>query len=65
MLGFDKQYPARIPKDKFREKSAIKHSIEKGTLLNFVNLSTIFCLRLLLFIKSFFVIVLIIFSRFS
>ena len=26
------------------KKSAVKHSIEKPMLLNFVNLSTIFCL---------------------
>ena len=27
------------------EKSAVKHSIEKHILLNFVNLSTFFCAR--------------------
>ena len=31
---------------KNRQKSTMKHSIEKPILLNFVNLSTIFCPRL-------------------
>ena len=50
-LGFDSQYPADHPKDKFYylkicKKSALKYSIEKHVLFNFVNLSTIFCPRL-------------------
>ena len=47
MLGFDGEYPAVHPKTKFwlfsiknRTKKAVKHSIEKVILLNFVNLST-------------------------
>ena len=54
MLGFDGEYPAVQPKAKFWhflvkncKKSAVKHSIEKPILLNFVNLSPTFCPRLL------------------
>ena len=54
MLGFDGEYPAALPKAKFwhfwvknRKISAVKHSIEKPTFLNFVNLSPTFCPRLL------------------
>ena len=53
MLGFDGEYPAVQPKAKFcrffgknGEKSAVKHSIEKPILLNFVNLSATFSSRL-------------------
>ena len=53
MLGFDSDYPAFHPKAEFWrfllkncKKSAVKHSIEKSILLNFVNLSPTFCLRL-------------------
>ena len=53
MLGFDGEYPAGHPKAKFWhflvnscKKSAVKHTIEKPILLNYVNLSTIFCPRL-------------------
>ena len=53
MLGFDGEYPAGGPKAKFWGSSvkkckelAVKHSIEKPDLLNFVNLSTTFCPRL-------------------
>ena len=53
MLGFDGEYPAVQPKAKFSrllikhgKKSAVKHSIEKPILLNFVNLSATFCPRL-------------------
>ena len=53
MLGFDGKYPAVQPKAKFwrflvkyRKKSAVKNSIEKPILLNFVNLSPTFCPRL-------------------
>ena len=53
MLGFDGDYPAVHPNAKFLgfsakncEKSAIKRSIEKPILLNFVNLSPTFCPRL-------------------
>ena len=47
MLGFDGEYPAVYPKAKFslslvksRKKSAVKQSIEKPILFNFVNLPT-------------------------
>ena len=53
MLGFDDEYPDHHPNDKFftfmlknREKSAVKYSIEKHILRNFVNLSAIFSPRL-------------------
>ena len=53
MLGFDGEYPAVHPKARFwrflvknYKKSAVKHSIEKPILLNFVNLSPTFCPRL-------------------
>ena len=53
MLGFDGEYPAVHPKAKFWrfsvkncKKSAVKHSIEKPILFNFVNLSPTFCPRL-------------------
>ena len=53
MLGFDGEYPAVQPKTRFwrvlvkmRKKSAVKHSIEKPNLLNFVNMSPTFCPRL-------------------
>ena len=54
MLGFDGDYPAVQSKAKFfwrflvknHKKSVVKHSIEKSILLNFVNLSPTFCLRL-------------------
>ena len=53
MLGFDGEYPDFQEKTKFWrflvkicEKSAVKHSIEKPILLNFVNFSLIFCRRL-------------------
>ena len=49
MLGFEDEYPAGYPNANFlrfsvknRIKSAVKHSIEKPILLNFVNLSTTF-----------------------
>ena len=44
LLGFYSEYPAVLTKDK--EKAAVKHSIEKTFLLNFVNLFTIFWPRL-------------------
>ena len=47
MIGFDGEYPTIHPKTKFWrflvkncKKSAVKHSIEKHILLNFVNLSS-------------------------
>ena len=53
MLGFDGAYQAVQPRAKFWhflvkncKKSAVKHSIEKPILLNFVNLSPTFCPRL-------------------
>ena len=53
MYGFNGEYPAVHPKIKFLcfllkhcKKSAVKHSIEKPNLLNFVNLSPAFCPRL-------------------
>ena len=53
MLGFDGKYPAVHPKAKIWRilvknctKSAATHSIEKPVLVNFVNLSPIFCPRL-------------------
>ena len=53
MLGFDGEYPAIHPKAKFwhfsgksRAKSAVKQSIEKPILLNFVDLYAIFCTRM-------------------
>ena len=53
MLGFDGEYPAIHPKAKFwhflvksRAKSAVKQSIEKSILLNFVNLYATFCPRM-------------------
>ena len=53
MLGFNGEYPAAYPKAKFRrlwvkslKKSAVKQSIEKPILLNFVNLSPSLCPRL-------------------
>ena len=53
MLGFDGKYPAVQPEAKFWrflvknwKKSAVKHSIEKPSLLNFVSLSPTFCPRL-------------------
>ena len=53
MLVFDGKYLAGYPNSKFwrfsgknRKISAVKHSIEKPVLLNFVNLSTTFCPRL-------------------
>ena len=49
MFGFNSEYPAVHPKVKFWgfllkkcKKSAVKHSIEKPTLLNFVNFSLTF-----------------------
>ena len=54
MLGYDGEYPAVHPIAKFWrfsvkncKKSAVKHSIEKPILFNFVNLSPTFCPRLL------------------
>ena len=53
MFGFNGEYPAVHPKVKFWrfllkncKKSAVKHSIEKSILLNFVNFSPTFCPRL-------------------
>ena len=53
MLGFDGDYSAAHPKAKCWwflvkncKKSAVKHSIEKPSLLNFKNLSPILCARL-------------------
>ena len=53
MLGFDGEYTAVPPKAKFgrflvknRKKSAVKHSIQKPILLNFLNLSRTFCPKL-------------------
>ena len=51
MLRFDDEYPDdRTQKTNFlhlnHENSAKKHSIEKHILLNFLNLSTMFCPRL-------------------
>ena len=53
MLGFDGEYPAVHPKAKFWSfllknctKLAVKHSIEKPILFNFVNLPPSFCPRL-------------------
>ena len=46
MLEFDGEYPAVHPKAKFLKKSAVKHSMEKPILLNFVNLSPNLCPRL-------------------
>ena len=53
MLGLDSDYSAGQPQvkvwrfsEKNRKKSAVKHSIEKAILLNFVNMSTSFCPRL-------------------
>ena len=53
MLGFDGDYPAAHLKAKFwhfsvksLKKLAVKQSIEKPILLNFVNLSPTFCPRL-------------------
>ena len=49
-LGFDGEYPDKRQISIFIqencEKSAVRHSIEKPILLNFVNLSTIPCPRL-------------------
>ena len=52
MLGFDGEYQSVHPKAKFWrflvkncKKSAVKHSIEKPILLDFVNLSPTFCPR--------------------
>ena len=47
-LGFDGKYPAKFSRFpvKNRKKLAVKHSIEKPFLLNFVNLSPTFCPRL-------------------
>ena len=57
MLGFDGEYPAVHPKAKCwrflvknSKKSAVKHSIEKPVLLNFMNLPPTFCPRLLILI---------------
>ena len=53
MLGFDGEYPAAPQKAKFGwflvkncKKSAVKHSIEKPSFLNFENLSLTLCPRL-------------------
>ena len=54
MRGFDGEYAAFEPKAKFwrffvkngKKKSAVKRSIEKPILLNFVNLSATFFPRL-------------------
>ena len=53
MLGFDGEYPAVHSRAKFWrflvkncKKSAVKHSVEKPILLNFVNVSPTFCPRL-------------------
>ena len=53
MLGFHGEYSAVHPKVKFRrflvknwKQSAVKYSIRKPILLNFVNLSPTFCPRL-------------------
>ena len=45
MLGFDGEYLAGHPKFSLKtpKKSAVKHSIQKLILLNFVNLFTTFC----------------------
>ena len=49
-LVFDGEYPDKRQISIFVqencEKSALRHSIEKPILLNFVNLSTILCPRL-------------------
>ena len=57
--GFDGEYPAVNPKAKFWrflvkncKKSAVKHSVEKPILLNFVNLSSTFCPRLYIWFSS-------------
>ena len=54
MLKFDEEHSAGHEKAKFlhfsvnnRKISAVKHFTEKPILLNFVNLSTTFCPRLL------------------
>ena len=53
IFGFGGEYPAIHLKTSFwrslvkhRQKSAVKHSIEKPILLKFVNLSPTFCPRL-------------------
>ena len=51
MLEFDGEFTADHPKLlaymlENHEKSAVKYSIEKHALLNFVNLSAMFCTRL-------------------
>ena len=51
MLEFDGEYLAGHPEGltfalEILEKSAVKHSIRKPNLLNFVNFYTIFCARL-------------------
>ena len=53
VLGSDGEYPAVHQRAKFWrflvktcKKSAVKHSIEKPILLNFVNLSPTICPRL-------------------
>ena len=50
ILGIDGEYPTVQPKSKFGrfvvkncKKSAVKHSIERPILLNFVSLSPTFC----------------------
>ena len=48
MLGADSKCQASQPKGTFwkarkMQKSAVKHSIEKPILLNFVSFSAIFC----------------------
>ena len=59
MLGFDGEYPAVHPIARFWrflvkkcKKSAVKCSIEKPILLNFVNLPPTFCSRLWVLEKS-------------
>ena len=54
MLGFDGKYPVAHPKAKvwrfllkYCKKSAVKHSIEKPILLNFMSFSPTPCPRLL------------------
>ena len=50
MFGIDGKYPAGTPKDKFWQlinckNSAVKHSIVKSILLDFMNLPAVSCPR--------------------
>ena len=56
IIEFDNKYPASHLKTKYclflvkiLQKSAVKHSVEKSILLNFVRLHTTFCPRLQVF----------------